>query len=89
MVGHLLCLDLSVLDVHLVTTQHNGYTVTDMFQVAVPQGNVVVRHPRCDIEHDDGTMSLDVVAVSESTKLLLTGRVPDVEFDGASGGVEY
>ena len=89
MVSYLLCLDLSVLDVHLVATQHDGYTVTDMLQVAVPQGDVVVRHSRCDVKHDDGTMSLDVVAVSESTKLLLTGRVPDIEFDGASGGVEY
>jgi hypothetical protein len=36
-----------------------------------------------------GTLSLNVVSVTQAAKLLLTGRVPHVESDGASVSVEY
>ena len=88
MISDLSRLDLSVLHVHLVTTQHCGYTITDMIQIAMPDGNVTVRHSSSHVEHDDSTLSLDVVAVSESSKFLLTRSVPHVEFDWSSGRVE-
>ena len=88
MVGHLLRLDLSVLDVDLVTTQYNGYSVTDVHQVTMPYRNVVVRHSCCHVKHDDGTLCLDVVAISQTSELFLTGSVPHVELDGSSGSVE-
>lgn len=47
----------------------------------MPIGNVLVGNTRRDIEHDDTTLTVDVVSVSQATELLLTGGVPDVELD--------
>ena len=88
MINHLLRFDLSVLHVDLVAAQHSGYAIADVLQVAVPGGNVTVSHSSRHVKHDDGALGLDVVAVSESTKLLLAGRVPHVEPDGPSACVE-
>jgi len=49
----------------------------------VPVGNVLVGNTRRDIKHDDATLTVDVVAIPEPTKLLLPGGVPDVELDGS------
>jgi hypothetical protein len=49
----------------------------------VPVGNVLVCDARGDVEHDDTALSVDVVSITETTKLLLTSGVPDVELDGA------
>jgi hypothetical protein len=47
----------------------------------VPVGNVLVCDTRGNIEHDDTALAVDVVAVTETTELLLAGCVPDVELD--------
>ena len=47
----------------------------------VPVGHVLVGNTGGDIEHDDTALSVDVVTVTETTKLLLTGSVPDIELD--------
>lgn len=47
----------------------------------VPVGNVLVGNARGDIEHDDTALSVDVVSVTETTELLLTSSVPDIELD--------
>jgi hypothetical protein len=49
----------------------------------VPVGDVLVCDTRGDVEHDDTALSVDVVSIAETTKLFLTGGVPDVELDGA------
>ena len=49
----------------------------------MPVGHVLVCDTRGDIEHDDTALSVDVVSIAETDKLLLTCRVPDVELDGA------
>jgi hypothetical protein len=54
----------------------------------VPVGNVLVGDTRGDVEHDDTALSLDIVSVAETTELLLSCRVPDVEADGSKVGVE-
>lgn len=45
----------------------------------VPIRNVLVGNTRGDIKHDDTTLPIDVVTVSQTTKFLLTCCVPDVE----------
>ena len=50
-------------------------------QLTVPVGDVLVGDTRGHIEHDDTALAVDVVTVSETTELLLTGCVPDVELD--------
>ena len=74
-----LCLDFSVLDVHLVSGQNDGNVFANSNQIAMPVRNVLVCHAGCDVEHDDGALALDVVTVTETTELLLTGCVPHVE----------
>ena len=45
----------------------------------VPVGNVLVGDSGCDVEHDDTALSVDVVPISETTELLLTCGIPDIE----------
>lgn len=47
----------------------------------MPVGNVLVGDTRGDVEHDDTALAVDVVTISQTTELLLTGGIPDVELD--------
>ena len=47
----------------------------------MPVGYVLVGDTRSDIEHNDSTLAIDIIAVSQSTKLFLTCRVPYIEND--------
>jgi hypothetical protein len=47
----------------------------------VPVGNVLVGDAGGNIEHDDTGLAVDVVAITETTELLLTGGIPDIELD--------
>ena len=49
----------------------------------MPIGDVLVGDARCDIKHDDAALSVDVIAISETTKLFLPRSIPDVELDGS------
>jgi len=86
--GNLLGLDLSVLDVDLVTDEHNWDGLADTGQIFVPLGDVGVGDTGAGVEHDDTALSTDVVAVSEATELLLAGSVPDIELALAVVGEE-
>jgi hypothetical protein len=54
----------------------------------MPIGNVLVGDSRSHIEHDDSALALDVIAIPQTTKLLLPSRIPDIEADGAKIGCE-
>ena len=45
----------------------------------MPVGNILVGDSRCDVKHDDTALSVDVVPISETTELLLSGGIPDIE----------
>lgn len=49
--------------------------------LTVPVGNVLVGDTGSDIEHDDTTLAVDVVTITETTELLLTSGIPDIELD--------
>ena len=49
----------------------------------VPVGDVLVGNSRSHIKHNDTALAVDVVTITETTELLLTGGIPDVELDGA------
>lgn len=49
----------------------------------VPVGDVLVGDTGGDIEHDDTALAVDIVTVTETTELLLTGGIPDIELDVA------
>ena len=48
----------------------------------MPVRDVLVRDSRRHVEHDDSALSLDIIPITKSTKLLLSGGVPYVEADG-------
>jgi len=79
--GDGLGLDLALLDVDLVAGQDDGDVLANADQVTVPVGNVLVGDARGDVEHDDTALAVDVVAVTETTELLLSSGVPDIELD--------
>ena len=54
----------------------------------MPVGDVLVGNAGGNIEHDDTALALNVVTIAETTKLLLTGGIPDVEADRAEVGGE-
>lgn len=47
----------------------------------MPVGDVLVSDTRGDIEHDDTALAVDVVTITETTELLLTSGIPDVELN--------
>jgi len=79
-------LDLSILDIHFITTQHDRDVLAYAFKIAMPIWDVFVRDSGSDIEHDDPALALDVVPIAETTEFLLSGSIPDVEADGAIVG---
>lgn len=54
----------------------------------MPVGHVLVCNTAGNVEHDDTALALDVVTVAQTTKLLLTCGIPDVEADRAKVSVE-
>ena len=52
----------------------------------MPVWHVLVGDAGGDIEHDDTALTLDIVAIAETTKLLLTSGIPNIEADGAEVG---
>ena len=79
--GDLLGLHLTVADINLIANKNNGDGLADTGQILVPFGHVGVGDAGADIEHDDAAVSTDVIAISETAKLFLAGRVPNVEND--------
>lgn len=73
--------DPSVFLIDFVADKHNWNVFTDSCQILVPFGDVFVRNTACNIEHDDGAVSSNVVAFTQTTKFLLSGSVPQIELD--------
>jgi hypothetical protein len=64
--GDLLGLHLPVFHVDLVSTKHDRDVLAHTAEVAVPGGHVLVGEARRDVKHDDGALTVDVVAVAEA-----------------------
>lgn len=47
----------------------------------MPVGNVLVGNTGSDIEHDDTALAVNVVAITQTTELLLTSGIPDIELN--------
>lgn len=57
--GNGLCLDLAILDVDFVSTQDNWNVLANSDKVTMPLRNVLVRHARSNIEHNDCGVTLN------------------------------
>ena len=74
-----LCFDFPILDIDFISAEYNGNVFAHANQIAVPVGDILVGDSCRDVEHNDSTLALDVVAVAKTAKLLLSCRVPNVE----------
>jgi len=54
----------------------------------MPVGNIFVGDAGGDVEHDNAALALDVVTIPETTELLLSSGIPDIEADRAKVGGE-
>ena len=79
--GDLLGLHLAVLDIDFVATEDDGDVLAHSGEVSMPSGHVLVGQAGGDVKHDDSTLPVDVVAITEATELLLTSCVPAIESD--------
>lgn len=87
--GDLIGLDLSVLDISLVSNKTNWDIWSNLDKVIEPLQDVLVGLSACKIEHDDAALRANIVAFSELSELLLTGSVPDLNSYLSMSGVEY
>lgn len=47
----------------------------------MPGGNIFVGDTGSDVEHDDTALAVDVVSITETTELLLTSGIPNIELN--------
>lgn len=54
-----------------------------MFEIklTVPVGYILVSDAGGDVKHDDTALTVDVVSITETSELLLSCGVPDIELD--------
>lgn len=62
----------------MAAIQHQSWVLRIL---TVPVGDVLVCDTGGDIEHDDAALAVDVVAITQTTELLLASGVPDVELN--------
>jgi len=72
-------LDLAILYIDFVSYQDDWDVLTHTHDIAMPIGHILVCDARRHIEHDDGTLALDVIAITKTAKLFLTRCVPNIE----------
>ena len=86
--GDVSCLYLPILNVDLVTTEDDGDVLTDTDDVSVPVGDILVSDSRSHVEHDDSALTLNIVAITKTTKLLLSSGIPYIEDEVTTVGAE-
>ena len=74
--------------VDFVSAQHNGNVLADTLKITMPVWHIFIRDARRDVEHNNAALALNVVAITETTKLFLASGVPDIEHDRAKVGGE-
>ena len=78
----------SYLHVDLVAAKNDWDVLANTLKITVPVRDVLIRDAGRHVEHDDTALALDVVAITETTELLLAGGIPNVEADRAEVGGE-
>jgi len=86
--GNSFRLDLAFLHIDLVAAEHDRNVLADADKITMPVRHVLVCDARRHIEHDDAALAINVVAITETTELLLSSSVPHVELDSAQVGGE-
>lgn len=81
--SYLLGFHFSVLHINLVSDQDDGNVPSNSDEITVPNRRFFVRVTGCDIEEEKCTRGVDVIAVSQSSELLLPGCIPDLTVDSS------
>ena len=76
------------LDINLVTAKNDGDVFAHPLEVTMPVRNILIGDAGRHIEHDDTTLTLNVVTITKTTKLLLSSGIPNIEADVAKVGGE-
>jgi hypothetical protein len=85
---NLIGLDLSILNIGLVSDKTNGNIRTHLGKVLVPFIDISISVSGGEVKHDESTVSLDVVTLSQLSKFLLASSVPNVKGDLSKVGVK-
>jgi hypothetical protein len=88
MEGDLFGLHLTVLHINLVTAENNRDILANAAKITMPGRYVLICKTRGHIEHNNSTLAMNIVSITETTELFLTGRVPTVETDLTAVGGE-
>ena len=57
-------LNLAILNINFIAAQNNWDILEDTHQIPMPVGHVLICDTPCYIEHDDGALPLNVVAIA-------------------------
>jgi len=74
-------LNLALLNVDLISRKNDRNVLANANEITMPVGNVLVGNSRSDVEHDNTALTIDVVPISQPTKLLLTSGIPNIELE--------
>jgi hypothetical protein len=88
MESYLLRFNLTVLDINLVTAENNRDILANAAKITMPSRYILVCKTRSHIKHNNSTLAMNVVTITEATKLFLSCRVPAVETDLTAVGGE-
>ena len=77
-----------IFDVNFISTQDNWNVLAHTDKITVPVWNILIGYPGCDIKHDDGTLPLNVVAITKTAKLLLPSSIPNIESNWSLVGIK-
>ena len=73
---------------YLVSDEDDRDVLTDSGKILVPFWDVFVGDSGANIEHDDSTVTANIVSFSKTTQFFLASSIPKIEFDRATVGVE-
>lgn len=71
------------LDIYFVATENNRNVFADAFEITMPVGNILVGDSGRDVEHNDTTLTLDIVSIPKPTKPFLACSIPNIETDSS------
>ena len=78
----------SVFLIDFVSNQNNGDVITDSGEIFIPLWHVFVGDSGGDIEHEDGSVSTNIISLTKSSKLFLSCGIPEWELNWAMVSVE-
>lgn len=88
MESHLFRFHLAVFHINLVTTENNGDVLAHAAKITMPGRYIFICKTRSHIEHNNSTLAMNVVTITEATELFLSCCVPAVETDLTAVGGE-